>query len=114
VTGLWTWLAASTDRARAQQEADVLSRLDPNSQAARWLREIIDTRVAHWHRRIFGTRKADLQEFYGKSPATTMGRHPGVTPPPTWIIILALVVGSAAVVVIAIWAAASGRLSGAA
>jgi hypothetical protein len=110
VTGVWTWLAASTDRARAQQEADVLSKLDPNTRAAGWLREIIDTRVARWHRRIFRTRKTQLQEFYGRSLARSMEPHPGITPLPSWIIVLALVIGSVAVLIIAIWAAANGRL----
>lgn len=110
VTGLWTVIAASTDRARAQQEADVLGRLDPSSSAAGWLREIINIRVARWHRRALRTSRSKLGENYGPALARTMEPQPGITPLPTWIIVLALGIGTAAMIIIAIWAAASGRL----
>jgi hypothetical protein len=110
ITGLWTLVAASTDRARAQQEADVLSKLDADSEAAGWLRDIINTRVARWHRRVFGVRKSGLREHYGPAVASAMEPQPGISPLPTWIIVLALIAGIAAMVGIAIWAAASGRL----
>ncbi|GAB3920668.1 hypothetical protein GCM10011575_17680 [Microlunatus endophyticus] len=107
ITGVWTVIAESTDHARAQQEADILSKLDTNSDAARWLREIIDSRVGRWHRRIFRPKQGQVHAVYGATVARSMEPKPAVVAPPSWIIVLVFAVGAVALIVIGILAAAT-------
>lgn len=107
ITGIWTVIAESTDHARAQQESDILSKLDANSDAARWLREIIDSRVGRWHRRIFRPKKGQMTALYGDTVARSMAPKRAVPQPDGWIVVLVFVVGAVGLTVIAILAAAT-------
>ena len=51
---IWTGLCVvgAADSNVTNQELDILKKLDPNSGTPCELREVIETRIAHWHRDI--------------------------------------------------------------
>ena len=51
---IWTGLCVvgAADSNVPNQELDILKRLNPNSGTPCELREVIETRIAHWHRDI--------------------------------------------------------------
>jgi hypothetical protein len=56
VTG--QWINSRNDRNLANQEVEILKKLDSNSRTARELNEVIEFRVTRWHRKIAQSRRS--------------------------------------------------------
>jgi hypothetical protein len=57
ITVIGQWINSRNDRILTNQELDILKKLDSNSTAARELSEVIQFRIAKWHRRIAKARQ---------------------------------------------------------
>jgi hypothetical protein len=57
ITVIGQWLNTRNDRNLANQELEILKKLDSNSQAARELSELIEFRIAKWHKGIAISRR---------------------------------------------------------
>lgn len=68
------------DRAMALQEVELLIKLDPTSQAARQLSEIIERRISGWHQKMFPSPQRD---HFGVAVQESFQPYPG--PIPGWV-----------------------------
>jgi uncharacterized membrane protein YraQ (UPF0718 family) len=57
ITVIGQWINSRNDRNLTNQEVDILKKLDSNSTAARELSQVIQFRIAKWHRRIAKSRQ---------------------------------------------------------
>jgi hypothetical protein len=57
ITVMGQWINSRNDRNLTNQEVDILKKLDSNSTAARELSQVIQFRIAKWHRRIAKSRQ---------------------------------------------------------
>ena len=55
------WINSRNDRNLTNQEVDILTKLDPNSSAARELSKVIEFRVAKWYGKILKSRRAERE-----------------------------------------------------
>ena len=92
------------DRAVALQEIELLIKLDPNSQAAHQLSEIIQRRISDWHQKMF---PAQQQDHFGTAVRESFQPYGG--PVPAWVRAaqLVMVVIFGALLVLIIWAIAT-------
>lgn len=68
------------DRALALQEVELLTMLDPGSEAAKHLNAIIEHRIEGWHTKMFPPSKEDR---FGQALAETFKPYDG--PVPRWV-----------------------------
>lgn len=81
---LVVWLPMRNERAIANQEADLVRKLDATSKAAKDLQRLIDARVARWTRKAFKQDKTTGREITsersGRLMLFTGGVAAGVIP----------------------------------
>jgi hypothetical protein len=58
ITAVGQWINSRNDRSLANQELDALKKLDPETEAAQELTEVIQFRIAKWYARIAESRRA--------------------------------------------------------
>lgn len=83
-------LGGRDSRGQAQKEADVLSKLAPDSEAARQLRQIIEQRVARWHRRLIKPEpkpKPERRDHLAEALAESFKLRTGPTPRWVWFVV---------------------------
>ena len=92
------------DRAMALQEVELLSKLDPASQAAQQLSAIIERRISGWHQKMFASPQG---EHFGVAAREVLRPYAG--PVPGWVRAgqIIMVVVSGFLLVLIIWAIAT-------
>lgn len=70
IVGLW--LPLRHERTLANQEADLLAKLDPASQPAKDLKAIIEARIGRWHKQMFKKDQATGKEVTRRSLSTVL------------------------------------------
>ncbi|QGN31696.1 hypothetical protein [Microlunatus sp. Gsoil 973] len=95
VTALIGVLGGRNDRAQANLEADLLAKLDPDSEAARRLLEVVEQRIGGWHDKAFKS-SSKLPDLFGQDVKRSLTPRRNVGTGPIWfaaVVFAVLVIG---------------------